>query len=483
MGKLLRPRFTKYMPLVPTPKQQAFLLLECKDAFYGGAARGGKSVALLMAALQYVDMPGYNAILIRDSYTNLSKPGALMPMADEWLSGTDAHWHGELKQWEFPTGGKPATLSFGYLDGPRDHYHHKSSDYQFEGIDEAVSIREEQALYMFTRLTRTKEQEQMGIPLRFRCASNPPARLEVARGAWVKTRYVDSETRRKGAIFIPARLQDNPHEDQYHYEHESLSEVDPITRAQLLEGDWNVKATGHMFKRHWFEVVDAAPMNNVKTVRYWDMASTKDAGAYTCGCKITVTPDGLFFIESMIREQLSPRHCEALVRQTADMDGRDVPIWMEQEPGSSGVAIIDHYRRNILRGFAFRGDKVDKAKTQRAGPFASQAEGGNVFLVNGAWVPNFLDEIELYPDGPFLDQVDSGSGAFNKLVGIGAGVTPRISLVGSSQKAPLVGETPEGECIEVWEGDKLLGYEKITPAPAPVSGEPNWLGFSGELGQ
>ncbi len=795
-------------------------MLECKDAFYGGAARGGKSVALLMAALQYVDMPGYNAILIRDSYTNLSKPGALMPMADEWLSGTDAHWHGELKQWEFPTGGKPATLSFGYLDGPRDHYHHKSSDYQFEGIDEAVSIREEQALYMFTRLTRTKEQEQMGIPLRFRCASNPPARLEVARGAWVKTRYVDSETRRKGAIFIPARLQDNPHEDQYHYEHESLSEVDPITRAQLLEGDWNVRATGHMFKRHWFEVVDAAPTNNIKVIRYWDMAATEDAGAFTSGCKISMTPDGLFFIESMIREQLSPRHCEALVRQTADMDGKGVPIWMEQEPGSpiweeepilmgdgtykplkqivigdqvitkqgtaskvneihiqgdldslkictnsgrcvitatthpflttrgwveagcltgndilalgipkikeencrsfeefrlagyfigdgcctktgnsinaritctdeiqgkdiihcteslsfgctvptmpnadyscsngirewlydvelaekrtenkvapswvfkasnqqvanfigayfacdgtvsigggkdniefysiskellqgiqhllirfgiksrlaqrrynpvfqssrqiiyrlqlrmsddsqprfaeqipvygrkaiklsslirqdfdkdfltdkieliepvglypcrcltiagehsflvndlvvhnSGVAIIDHYRRNILRGFAFRGDKVDKAKTQRAGPFASQAEGGNVFLVNGAWVPDFLDEIELYPDGPFLDQVDSAGGAFNKLVGIGAGVTPRISLVDSSQKAPLVGEKPEGECIEVWEGDKLLGYEKITPAPVPVSGEPGWLGFSGELGQ
>ena len=478
MGKLLRPQFTKYIPLVPTPKQQAFLLLECKDAFYGGAARGGKSVALLMAALQWVDMPNYNAILIRDTYANLSKPGALIPMSHDWLAGTDAHWHGDLKQWNFPSG---ATLSFGYLDSPMDHFHHKSSNYQFEGIDEAVSIREEQALYMFTRLTRTVEQERMGIPLRFRCASNPPHRLEVARGSWVKTRYVDSLTRRKGAIFIPAKLQDNPYEDQYHYEHESLSEVDPITRAQLLEGDWNVKATGHMFKRHWFEVVDAPPTLNTKVIRYWDMAATEDAGAFTSGCKISMTPDGLFFIESIIRGQLSPRHCEALVRQTADMDGKDVAIWMEQEPGSSGVAIIDHYRRNILRGFAFRGDKVDKAKVKRAAPFASQAYGdkgpGNVFLVNGAWVPDFLDEVELYPDGPFLDQVDSASGAFNKLVGIGAGVTPRVNLVGSSQKAPLVGEKPDGEYIEVWEGDKLLGFEKITPVSPVVSGEPTWLGF------
>jgi len=34
-------------------------LLTCMDAFYGGAAGGGKSDALLMAALQYIDIPGY----------------------------------------------------------------------------------------------------------------------------------------------------------------------------------------------------------------------------------------------------------------------------------------------------------------------------------------------------------------------------------------------------------------------------------------
>ena len=56
LQKLLTPKTTKYIPHVPTPKQSAFLLLNCKEAFYGGAAGGGKSDALLMCGLQYVDV-------------------------------------------------------------------------------------------------------------------------------------------------------------------------------------------------------------------------------------------------------------------------------------------------------------------------------------------------------------------------------------------------------------------------------------------
>lgn len=428
-----------------------------------------------MAALQYVDIPGYNAILIRDTYQNLSKPEALIPVSHEWLSGTDAVWHGGERLWEFPHGDEPSsTVSFGYLDGPMDHFNFQSSAYQYVGIDEIVQIRENQALYLFSRLRRLETHKQ--IPIRFRAASNPPAREQVARGGWVKARYVDSETR-GGRIFIPAGIDDNPYLDKEEYI-KSLMELDPITRQQLMKGDWNVKATGGLFKRHWFEVVDSVPTKSIKWIRYWDMAATEEKvgrsessqPAFTSGCKMGMTPDGLYFIASIIRDRLSPRHAEALVRQTADMDGKEISIWMEQEPGSSGKMVIDHYRRNVLRGFVFRGDPVSKAKVTRAGPFASQAEGGNVFLVRGAWVSDFLDEIELYPNGPFLDQVDSASGAFNKLVS--ASGVPRISFAGASttKAAPrgiTTGLTRGGEMVEVYEGGELVGMQSVGGGPRP----------------
>ena len=47
----MRPKMTRYIAETPTPKQQAFLLLTCQEAMYGGAAGPGKSSALLMAAL------------------------------------------------------------------------------------------------------------------------------------------------------------------------------------------------------------------------------------------------------------------------------------------------------------------------------------------------------------------------------------------------------------------------------------------------
>ena len=55
---MLAPKMTKYIPHKPFAKQAAFLLLNNLDSMYGGAAGGGKSNTLLMAGLQYVDIPG-----------------------------------------------------------------------------------------------------------------------------------------------------------------------------------------------------------------------------------------------------------------------------------------------------------------------------------------------------------------------------------------------------------------------------------------
>jgi hypothetical protein len=98
----LKPRLNKYIPVLPHPRQQAFLWLLCREAFYGGSAGGGKSAALLMGALQYVETPGYAAVLLRRTFADLVKPGSLIPMSHEWLRPTDAKWNGERKEWTLP---------------------------------------------------------------------------------------------------------------------------------------------------------------------------------------------------------------------------------------------------------------------------------------------------------------------------------------------------------------------------------------------
>ncbi len=67
-----------WIPATPTEKQLEFLAYMGPEALYGGAAGGGKSFALLMAALQYVSVPGYNALLLRRTYRDLQQPEALI---------------------------------------------------------------------------------------------------------------------------------------------------------------------------------------------------------------------------------------------------------------------------------------------------------------------------------------------------------------------------------------------------------------------
>ncbi|MHA2429259.1 MAG: phage terminase large subunit, partial [Candidatus Hermodarchaeia archaeon] len=92
-----------------------------------------------------------------------------------------------------------------------------------------------------------------------------------------------------------------------------------------------------------------------------------------------------------------------------------VSIYMEQEPGASGKALIDHYARHVLVGFTFRPDKVTGNKGIRANPVSSAVEAGNVKLVRGTWITDYLDELEAFPLGSHDDQVDATSGAFSML--------------------------------------------------------------------
>lgn len=245
----------QYIKQYPTPRQKLFLDLENeKEVFYGGAAGGGKSSCLLMDALKYVHVPKYSALILRRTYADLAKPGAIMDRSKEWLKSTDAKWNEQKKEWTFPSGAK---LTFGYLDTENDKYQYQGAEFQFVGFDELTQFTETQYRYLFSRLRRLKDSD---VPIRMRSASNPGG----IGGKWVNERFIPEGFTPDDAIeervwvkestdeetgetltryFVPARLDDNPHLDQAEYEL-SLRELDTVTRAQLRRGDWQIQVKG-----------------------------------------------------------------------------------------------------------------------------------------------------------------------------------------------------------------------------------------------
>jgi predicted phage terminase large subunit-like protein len=403
----LTPRLTRYHRTQPTLPQTAFLLLDQTEALYGGAAGGGKSEALLMAALQYVDVPGYAAILFRKRFTDLMLEGALIPRSHEYLQGTDARWNANEKRWTFPSG---ATLSFGYLEHEDDKYRYQGAEFQFVGFDELTQFTATQYTYLLSRLRRRAGSL---VPVRCRATANPGGKGH----EWVRDRFL-TRGKAEGRPFVPARLEDNPHLDRAAYELQ-LSELDPVTREQLRNGNWDVRPAGGYFRREWFEIVDAPPPG-LRWVRYWDCAATEPSPTnpdpdWTVGCKMGRASDGCVYVSDVRRVRQGPGKVEQLVRHTAGMDSSSTAVWMEQEPGSSGVSQISRYAREVLMGYDFHGDKVTGNKVERAKPLSAAASHRLVKLVRGDWNGPFLEELEAFPEAGHDDQVDAASGAFEKL--------------------------------------------------------------------
>lgn len=241
--------------------QAAFLMVPTLEAFYGGAAGGGKSDALLAAALQYVDVPGYAALILRKTFRQLDQPDAIMARSKEWLTphrGAGVRWNDDAKRWTFPSG---ATLTFGYLEHHDDVYNYQGAAYQFVGWDELTQFDPWPYEYLFSRSRRGHDLKELGIPIRHRSASNPGG----IGHAWVKERFINPETRETGAVFIPAKVDDNPGLDVDEYRL-SLANLDETLQQQLLDGDWGV-FEGAAFVLTDVHLVDRFPLDE-SNLRY-----------------------------------------------------------------------------------------------------------------------------------------------------------------------------------------------------------------------
>ena len=413
----LKPKEPLYCPEEASITQNVFLRTYSIEALFGGAAGGGKSSALLMAALQYVDVPGYSAILFRKTYADLALPGALMDRFRSWISNHDEiHWNNNTYIATFPSG---ARIAFGYLNNTNDYLRYKGSEFQFIGMDEVTEIRENDYRYLFSRLRRPASGALSKVPLRMRAASNPAPN-------WVRQRFILEGTS-SGRIFVPSKLTDNPGIDVDSYR-QALSALDPIERRRLEMGDWWATTLGSLFDRTDFVIIDPSEvpqvLSSARAMRFWDLAASEPTSSnpdpdWTVGT-LMLFNQGIAYILDVRRQRVKNEKVEQLIAQTAQEDGHSVAIRIEQEPGSSGKALIDQYARYVLPGFVFGGIRSTGDKLTRARPFAAAVANGNVRVVRGSWLTDWLDEFSSFPEAcDHDDQVDSAVGAFSYLAGLG----------------------------------------------------------------
>jgi phage terminase large subunit-like protein len=438
------------------------------ECLYGGAAGGGKSDALLMAAAQYAwKHPQFSGLLLRRSHAELAKPGALMDRAMRWWVPLGVHWDGQNKLFTFPNG---ARVQMGYHGHPRDSLQYQGNEYHFVGFDELTHWPDDRA-YDEVR-SRIRKAVNDPVPLRLLSTSNPGG----PGHDWVKRRFVGGIDPGTGLFvspphhYIPATIRDNPSLDGESYL-ALLADMHPTRREQLMNGDWSAREPGDYFRVEWFgpmlePEVDELPRGQFVAVRWWDLAASEDKNAArTAGVLQARCLMGVRAILHCNSFRATPGKRDAMIVQQAHADGRHVVVGIEIEGGSGGPAQFEALATRLrAEGFRVVGARprpggrelteqektrltrtpvADKGKESRADPVASCLERGyqrrgecpengapwwgldrdalwsngrdGIRIFAGPWTQDYLDVLEGFPGAARKDEVDATAGGWGWL--------------------------------------------------------------------
>jgi predicted phage terminase large subunit-like protein len=427
--------------------QTRFLSLTCREAFYGGAAGGGKSASICVDAIRYVGRGygrAYKAILFRRTFPELETS----LIQESWglyprLGGV---YNEQKKTWYFPGGEQ---VIFRHLEHETSITQHLGAAYQYIGFDELTTFTRAQYMFLMSRL---RIMRGVRVPLRIRGASNPGSEghdwvfarwapwldpkcpTQAAPGEILYFLQDDEGVERvvpRGTFridpqngdridavsrtFIPAKLEDNPSLYADGNYAAQLNLLDPVQRRRMRDGDWLIKPdAGLYFRGSWFRFVDLAPVE-CRRIRFWDRAATEKNGSndpdWTVGVRLAITPERRIFIEDVVRGQWGPGDVERTILSTAELDGRGVMVALSKDPGAAGKFEADYYVR-ALQGFNVRTYPETADKVSRAGPISAQAHAGNISIVRGPWNEPFVKVLEAFPKGRHDDDVDALSGAY-----------------------------------------------------------------------
>lgn len=240
--------------------QMEFLAASEYEVLFGGAAGGGKSYAMVIDPLRYIDVSKFTAIIFRRTFPELES--SIIPAAKTIYYAAGATYHEQKKVFTFPSG---ATIRLGFMQHADDWSSYQGSPLCGQYFDELTNFLEVQ-------------YTQMGIWNRSECSVHPYRRASSNPGgqghSWVKQRFIDTcpaqhdgeprysdlarmwwQPMKSGNTFwhkapngdwltrkyIPSRVFDNEDllQNNPHYLAQLLS-LDKSRMKAYLEGDWDV---------------------------------------------------------------------------------------------------------------------------------------------------------------------------------------------------------------------------------------------------
>ena len=334
------------------------------EKFYGGAAGGGKTDALMREALRQIDNPNYRCILFRRTFPEVET--SFIEMAYKWYKPQGLIPKDGGKVWIKPGGGK---IRFAHLQYERDVHKHQSAEYTVIGFDELTSFTEFQYDYLRSRC-RTSDPTLRKYIM---SASNPG---NVGHG-FVKRRFIDVAPPNTlyrdpqtglTRMFIPARVYDNPvlmeNDPEYVKRLESLPEQE---RRALLEGDWDVFA-GQFF-REWrrdIHVIEPFKLNELwKRFICMDYGYAEPAAVYWGA--IDFWGRVIFY-----REIYATGYTyEELGKYIADMNGDDKISWfvvdkhLMKKSNESGIVGIELLKKGLALNKNLKNIRFVQANDER----------------------------------------------------------------------------------------------------------------------
>jgi len=167
-----------------------------------------------------------------------------------------------------------------------------------------------------------------------------------------------------------------------------------------------VPLDGGLFKRSWFKrIVEQVPPG-LRWVRGYDLAvSTRTTADHTASFRCAFDREGNLYIADGFRRRIEypEQRRYVLERLRVETDTQHAV-----ESALHGQALVQDIRREAV-GRGLSAIRVDGDKVTRALSWSPLAESGNVILVQGNWIDEFIAEACSFPDGEHDDQLDAVS--------------------------------------------------------------------------